>query len=200
MRAFILSIAIFSLQLNSVSAQSKIVLDAPNRIDTTIRPLVLVNAIKTDSGQTRIVLYCTNRVDTTRRPLVLVDTFITDLIHLVLNPDKIESIDVLKDSTAISKFGDAAKFGVIIIYPKPRVKFLRVDKILKIYNLSNEDKKLRICINKTLLRNPQLLLIEKSQIESVEVTTDRHGINIHDANSGEKFINIITRTKNNNGL
>ena len=200
MRAFILSIAIFSLQLNSVSAQSKIVLDAPNRIDTTIRPLVLVNAIKTDSGQTRIVLYCTNRVDTTRRPLVLVDTFITDLTHLVLNPDKIESIDVLKDSTAISKFGDAAKFGVIIIYPKPRVKFLRVDKILKIYNLSNEDKKLRICINKTLLRNPQLLLIEKSQIESVEVTTDRHGINIHDANSGEKFINIITRTKNNNGL
>ena len=200
MRAFILSIAIFSLQLNSVSAQSKIVLDAPNRIDTTIRPLVLVNAIKTDSGQTRIVLYCTNRVDTTRRPLVLVDTFITDLIHLVLNPDKIESIDVLKDSTAISKFGDAAKFGVIIIYPKPRVKFLRVDKILKIYNLSNEDKKLRICINKTLLRNPQLILIEKSQIESVEVTTDRHGINIHDANSGEKFINIITRIKNNNGF
>jgi predicted metal-binding transcription factor (methanogenesis marker protein 9) len=200
MRAFILSIAIFSLQLNSVSGQSKIVLEAPNRIDTTIRPLVLVNAIKKDSGQTRIVLYCKNRVDTTIIPLILVDTFKTDFNHLVLDPKEIESIEVLKDSTAKLKYGDAGKFGVIIIYPKPRVKFLRVDKILKIYNLSNEDKKLRICINKTLLRNPQLLLIEKSQIESVEVTTDRNGINIHDANSGEKFINIITRTKNNNGL
>lgn len=200
MRAFILSIAIFTLQLNSASAQSKIVLYAPNRIDTTIRPLVLVNAINKDSGQTRIVLYCTNRVDTTRRPLILVDTFMTDFNHLVLDPNEIESIEVLKDSTANLKYGDAAKFGVIIIYPKPRVKLLRVDKILKIYNLSNEDKKLRICINKTLLRNPQLILIEKSQIENVEVTTDRHGINIHDANSGEKFINIITRTKNNNGL
>jgi hypothetical protein len=200
MRAFILSIAIITLQSNSVSGQSKIVLEAPNRIDTTIKPLVLVNAIKTDSGQTRIVLYCTNRVDTTIIPLILVDTFNTDFNHLVLDPSVIESLKVLNDSTAKSKYGDAGKFGVIIIYPKPRVKFLRVDKILKIYNLSNEDKKLRICINKTLLRNPQLILIEKSQIESVEVTTDRHGINIHDAKSGEKFINIITRTKNNNGL
>jgi hypothetical protein len=200
MRAFILSIAIITLQSNSVSGQSKIVLEAPNRIDTTIKPLVLVNAIKTDSGQTRIVLYCTNRVDTTIIPLILVDTFNTDINHLVLDPSVIESLKVLNDSTAQSKYGDAGKFGVIIIYPKPRVKFLRVDKILKIYNLSNEDKKLRICINKTLLRNPQLILIEKSQIESVEVTTDRHGINIHDAKSGEKFINIITRTKNNNGL
>jgi predicted metal-binding transcription factor (methanogenesis marker protein 9) len=200
MRAFIVSIAILILQLNSVSGQSKIVRDAPNHIDTTIRPLVLVNAIKTDSGQTRIVLYCKNRVDTTIIPLILVDTFKTDFNHLVLDPKEIESIEVLKDSTAKLKYGDAGKFGVIIIYPKPRVKFLRVDKILKIYNLSTEDKKLKICINKTLLRNPQLLLIEKSQIESVEVTTDRNGINIHDANSGEKFINIITRTKNNNGL
>lgn len=84
---------------------------------------------------------------------------------------------------------------IIAAYPKPRVKLLRVDKILAKYNLSDEDKKLRICINKTLLRNPQLLLIEQSQIERVEVTTDTHGNNNHDANSGEKFINIITRIK-----
>lgn len=200
MKAVIFSVAILILQLNSASGQSKIVLDAPNHIDTTIRPLVLVNTFKTDSGQTKIRLDGPKRVDTTIKPLILVDTFKTDLNHLVLDPKEIKSIEVLKDSTAKLKYGDAGKFGVIIIYPKPRAKLLRVDKILKIYNLSNEDKKLRICINKTLLRNPQLILIEKSQIESVEVTTDRHGINIHDANSGEKFINIITRIKNNNGL
>jgi len=200
MRAFILSIAILILQLNSLSAQSKIVLDAPNRIDTTIKPLVLVNTSTKVRGQTSIVIICTTNIDTSRKPMVLIGKFITDLDHLVLDPNEIESIEVLKDSTAKLKYGDAGKFGVIIIYPKHRVKFLRVDKIFKIYNLSNEDKKLRICINKTLLRNPQLILIEKSQIESVELTTDRHGINVEDANTGEKFINIITRTKNNNSL
>ena len=75
-----------------------------------------------------------------------------------------------------------------------------MDKILDNYKLSNEDKKLRICINKTLMRDPQLILIENSEIEYVEVTTDRHWINIEDANSGEKFINITTKIKPKNGL
>ena len=170
MRAFILYIAILTLQLNSVSGQTRIVIDGPNRIDGT------------------------------KKPMLLVDTFKTDINHFILDPDKIASINILKDSTAISKFGDAAKFGVIIIHPKSSATFLRVDKILDNYKLSNEDKKLRICINKTLMRDPQLILIENSEIECVEVTTDRHWLNIEDANSGERFINITTKTKPQNGL
>ena len=169
--------------------------DAPNRIDTSIKPVVLVNTSKKDTSQTRIVLICTTRIDTSRKPMVLVRKFVTDFDHLVLDPKEIKSIEVLKDSTAKSKYGDAAKFGAIIIYPKPRVKFLRIDKILTKYKLSDEDKELRICITKAIIRNPQMILIEQSQIERVEVTTDRQGINNHDANSGEKFINIITRKK-----
>jgi hypothetical protein len=195
MRPVFFSFAILILQLNSATGQSNVLLNAPNRIDTSIKPLVLVNTSKKDSGQTMIRLDGPSLVDTSRKPMLLVGKFITDFDHLVLDTKEIKSIEVLKDSTAISKFGDAAKFGVIIIYPKPRVKFLWVDKILAKYNLSDEDKKLRICINKTLLRNPQLLLIEQSQIERVEVTTDTQGNNNHDANSGEKFINIITRIK-----
>ncbi|MCZ2129415.1 MAG: hypothetical protein LC109_04020 [Bacteroidia bacterium] len=170
MKASIFYIVILTLHLNSVSGQTRIVLDGPSRIDPT------------------------------RRPLVLVDTFKTDITHLVLDPQRIDSINIFKDSTAISKFGDAGRYGVIIIYPKPYAKFLRVDKVLENYQLSNEDKKLRICINKTLMRDPQLILIESSEIESVEVTTDRHWINVEDAKSGEKFINIITRKKDKNGL
>jgi hypothetical protein len=117
---------------------------------------------------------------------------------LVLDPNKIISIDILKDSTAISKFGDAAKFGVVIIHPKTDVKFLRVDKILDNYKLSNEDKKLRICIDKTLVQDPQLILIENSEIEDVQITTERHWINVEDATSCERFINIVTRTKAGN--
>jgi len=151
------------------------------------------------NGQTRTVIG-PNCIDSTRTPLVLVDTFKTDINHLVLDQDKIVSINILKNSTAISKFGDAGKFGAIIIQPKTDAKFLRVDQILDNYKLSNEDKKLRVCVNKTLMRDPQLILIENSEIESVKVTTDRHWINTEDANSGEKFINITTKTKTKNGL
>ena len=164
MRAFIFYIVILTLQLNSVNGQTRIYIDGPNRIDET------------------------------RKPLVLVDTFKTDINHLVLDPNKIVSINIHKDSTTISKF------GVIIITPKTSANFLRVGKILDNYKLSNEDKKLRICIDKTLMRDPQLILIESSEIECVKVITDRHWINIEDANSGEKFINITTKTKPKNGL
>ena len=165
MKAFILYITIFTLTLNSVSGQTRIVFDGPNLTDKT------------------------------RMPLIIVDTFRTDLNHCVLDPGNIESINIFKDSSAASKFGDAGKYGIIMINPKPNTIFLRVSKILTEYVLCEEDKKLRICINKTLLSNPQLILIDKSEIERVEITTDRYWTNTREANSGERFINIVTRTK-----
>jgi hypothetical protein len=56
------------------------------------------------------------------RPLVLVDSFTTDVNYLVLNPQNIESIDILKDSAATSRFGQAGKFGVIFHSSKSRYK------------------------------------------------------------------------------
>ena len=147
------------------------------------------------SAQTRIVLDGPGRMDPTRMPLVFVDTFRTTMKHLVINPDQIKSIEIFKDSTAISKFGDAGKYGTIMIHPKDPATFLRVDKIFTDYNISDEDKKLRICINKALIEDPHFILIERSEIVRVEITTDRHWTNIEDANSGEKFINIVIRTK-----
>ena len=170
MKAYLLFVLIFTLHHNSVS------------------------------GQTRIVSEARNRIDTSRMPLIFVDTFETDMNHLVLGPQNIESINIFKDSVALSKFGKTGKNGVVMISAKAHTTLLRVDKILNEYKLSAEDKKLRICINKTLMRNPQLILIEQSEIERVEVTTDRHWTNTDDANSGEKFINIVTRTKGKDGL
>jgi len=170
MRVFIVCIAALILHLNSVSGQTRIVIDGPTRVDST------------------------------RMPLIFVDTFRTDMKHFILDPGNIQSINILKDSSAISKFGDAGKYGVIMIYPKPNTTFLRGDQILNEYNLSAEDKKLRICINKTLMPNPRLILIDRSEIERVEITIGRHWTNTEDANSGERFINIVTRTKDKNGL
>ena len=170
MRAFILYIAILILHLNNASGQTKVVLDGPNRIDETSMPLIFI------------------------------DTFRTDMKHFVLDPGKIQSINIFKDSSLVSKFGDAGKNGVIMIYPKPNTTFLRVDKILAEYKLPDEDRRLRICVNNNLMSCPQLILIERSEIERVEVTMNRHWINTEDANSGERFINIVTRSKSGNGL
>jgi hypothetical protein len=145
------------------------------------------------SGQTRIGIDGPRHIDTARRPLVVVDTFKTEADYLVLDPQKIVSINIIKDSKAISQFGEAGKFGIIFIHPRADTKFLQVDKILHDYNLSNEDKKLSVYINKVLMQNPKLILIEQSELEDVEVITDC-------TVSGGRFINIRTRTKDKNGL
>ena len=163
MRAFIVHIVISALTFSYASGQSRIVLDGPRHVDTAMRPLVLV------------------------------DTFKTEINHLVLNPQKIVSIDILKDSAAISQFGEAGKFGVILIHPKAGTKFLQINKILNDYNLSNEDKKLSVYVNKVLMQRPKLLLIEQSELEDVEVIRDN-------TISRDRFINIRTRTNNKNGL
>ena len=152
------------------------------------------------SGQTGIVTNRLNLIDTTKRPLVIIDCFQTDLEYLVFDPNKIESIDVFKDSTTTAMYGQAGKYGVIIIRPKENASFLQVDKILDKYNIATQDRALRICINKTLVKEPRLILIEKSELLNVEITTDRHWVNVEDANSGEKFINIITQTSAKDGL
>lgn len=156
---------------------------------------ILATQLNSVTAQPRVRLDAADRIDTARSPLVIVGTFKTDMKHLVLDPQKIQSIDVIKDSAAVAKFGEAGRFGTIVIYPKTGTKFLRINEILDNPKLSNDDRKLRICINKTLIQDPQLILIEESEIENVEVTKDRHWSNVEDANSGEKFINITTKSK-----
>ena len=158
----------------------------------------LLFLLNSASGQKRICLNAgccpINKIN----PLVFVDSFKTDISYLILDPNKIESINILKDSFAISKYGDEAKDGVIIIQPKKNVQFFRIDRILDNNKINAEDRKLRICINNNLIKETQLILVESSEIENVQITTDRHWINSEDANSCERFINIITRTKDKN--
>jgi len=158
----------------------------------------LIFLLNSASGQKRICLDAGCGPYNKITPLVFVDSFKTDISYLVLDPDKIESIIILKDTSAISKYGVEAKGGVIIIQTKKNVQFLRIDKILNNNKINAEDRKLRICINKTLIRETQLILIESSEIEDVQITTDRHWTNSEDGNSCERFINIITKTKDKN--
>lgn len=123
---------------------------------------------------------------------VQVNSFRTDLKLLIVNPDKIESINVLKGEHALSKYGSKAKDGAIIIKTKAGVKLLQLQDILNKYNIAATDRTLRICINHTIIKNTDLLVIEESEIAAVEITTEHNWINAEEANSNERFINIKT--------
>lgn len=126
------------------------------------------------------------------QPYCEVDKLPADLKYLLINPDKIESVDVLKGEAALRLYGDQAKDGAIIIKMKPYTKLLGVNDIFSKYNLSPADQQLRICINKVLVNNPKLIVAEESEILKVEITSGSYTIDPSNANSNERFINIST--------
>ncbi len=130
-----------------------------------------------------------------KQPYLIVDSLSADLKYLVLSPDKIESINILKDGNAVAAYGDKAKYGVIIIKTKPNTTLLRIGEILDKFEISKADRELRICINKTLVSRQELVLIEAGEISGVDITTDRYWINPNEANSNERFINISTKER-----
>lgn len=131
--------------------------------------------------------------ETIKQPLVLVDTFKTYRPYFVIDAAKLESVTIFKDSSAMTKFGVAARHGVLYIKTKGKPHLLRVDDIIRRYAVSSHDSKLRVCIDKILVKEPQFILIEASEIQDVHVTTDRYWNLLEDRNSGERFINIVTR-------
>ncbi|WP_148661219.1 hypothetical protein [Flavisolibacter tropicus] len=123
-------------------------------------------------------------------PYVVIDNFTTDIKHLVIGPKHIKEVSVLKGTNAVKKLGDKAEHGAVIITTKPGTTLLQLNQILDKYNIPEADRKLRVCINKTLVRQPELIVAEASEIQTVEITTDRYWQNAEDANSSERFINI----------
>lgn len=133
--------------------------------------------------------------DEGKEPYFLVDTIPVHMKYLILNPNKIESVHVLKDSSALAAYGEKARYGAVIIKTKPNTVLLRIKDILIKYNLPETDRNLRVCLNKTLITRPELFLAEAGEIVEVEITTERNWINAEDANGTERFINIKTSEK-----
>jgi hypothetical protein len=133
-------------------------------------------------------------------PYMLIDSFEVDAKFFLISPDKIESIDVFKDSNAVKMYGNKATHGAIIVKTKPNTKLLRIKDIIDKYNTSGPDKQLRVCINKTVINHPELIVIEPDEILGIEIITDRNWINVEDANSTERFINIKTPERIRNSL
>ncbi len=134
--------------------------------------------------------------DSIIEPLILAGKLRTDFKHLLVDPKKVLDIKVYRGNTRkASKYGDAGKGGVVILKINSNIKLLRPNEILKIYNIDNHDKKLRFCINKNIMKDSKLILVDQAEIENVEITSEILQSNSYQVNSSEKFINIITKRK-----
>jgi TonB-dependent SusC/RagA subfamily outer membrane receptor len=137
------------------------------------------------------------RID--NKPLFLVDNFRTESNYLIIDPNNIESVTILKDSASVAKYGQEGKNGVVIVVPKKIARLLPLQKILDKYSLSQHQNKLKVCINKTLMPTPDLILIDETEIVNVEITTERIWKNTEAPATKEKYINIVVKERNISG-
>ena len=107
----------------------------------------------------------------TAHPLVLVNGLETDMESMVLAPDHIESISILKDKASKEQYGEKAKDGIILITTKPGIEFYQLDHFVdSSKNLNRSVSKIEL--NGKLLVDRNKLLIEKSALTSTMISAD----------------------------
>ena len=107
----------------------------------------------------------------TARPLILVDGFETDMESMVLAPDHIESITILKAKSAVKSYGDKANEGVILIVTKPGTQFYKIADFVDASKNVNKSVT-RIQLNGKLLVDINKLLIDKTSFPSTMISAD----------------------------
>ena len=127
------------------------------------------------------------------QPMVVVNSYVTDMKHLLLEPNKIESINILKGEDAVSAYGEKAKNGVIIIHPKKNAVIVKLEQLLNQYNIPAEDRNLKVCIDNVQLVDNNKLLADKNDVSAVKVITDIRWITPAIPGPEEKYINIYTK-------
>lgn len=123
-------------------------------------------------------------------PLVLVNEQQTAMGAFILEPDKIEKVDVLKGEKATAKYGDKAKEGAVIITLKERAELIRLPKVYTHFKVPAAQQQLKVAINGKIVQKPDLLLVELASVKAVEVATANNPF----AEGGEeKYLNLVTR-------
>ncbi len=113
---------------------------------------------------------------------------------MVLDPENIASIQVLKDTSAINRFGDFGKNGALIINTKPNTNLLRLKSLLDKFQVADSVRKYKVCINEVPIAHPELILLDESQITGVS-TLDSIEWNPSGSNKNEKLLNIVSKSK-----
>ena len=123
-------------------------------------------------------------------PLVLLNKQETAMGAFILQPDKIERVDVLKDQKATAKYGDKAKEGAVIITLKEQVELSRLPEVYAHFDVPAAQQELKVAIDGKMIQKPELLLVELSSVKNVEVATAE---NPFVEGGEEKYLNLITK-------
>ncbi|MFT3949273.1 MAG: TonB-dependent receptor plug domain-containing protein [Agriterribacter sp.] len=109
-----------------------------------------------------------------------------------INPNSIESIEVMKEPAAVSLYGEKGKNGVIIITAKRPGK-----NSLQLRNMP-EDEPLYI-LNGTIVAPNTIYQLEQNNIESVTVLKDEKVLSLHGEKAKNGVVQIVTK-KNINAI
>lgn len=155
-------------------------------------PAFAQNAPQLPAQPTTIRIHYATPTTDSAKPLVVVDTFVTQLQYLVLEPSNIESINVLKDKTAIMKWGDKGRNGVIVITPKPNTRILTINGLYDHFAVPAGQRTLRVCINEKPVDHPELILVDLTAIDGISTFVSTNW-NLLPEPGSESFFNIIPR-------
>jgi hypothetical protein len=103
-------------------------------------------------------------------PVVLVNGFQTELQSMILNKNKIKSMDVLKDSAAMKRYGRRGQFGIVIIKTEP-VNFMRVNALMNRFHIADSLKKLPVAINEVTVKNSAMILADETNVQDIKPIT-----------------------------
>ncbi|GAB3198152.1 hypothetical protein GCM10027293_14290 [Pontibacter aydingkolensis] len=121
-------------------------------------------------------------------PLILVEGQQTAMGAFILEPDKINNIDILKGEKATVKYGNKAKEGAVVITLKE--KLIRLPKVYAHFKVPAAQQQLKVAINGKVVQKPELLLVELASVKDVQVAT---ADNPFVEGGEEKYLNLITK-------
>jgi hypothetical protein len=117
-----------------------------------------------------VICLCCGPIDPAKQPLWVVNGKVTGQLNLpALNLNYVETMNILKDGEALTKYGAAAKNGVIEIALKKNIKSYSVNKILSKNKIDLASKKLPVYSNNALIVGDSIYLPPHKRIKAVIV-------------------------------
>ena len=117
---------------------------------------------------------------------------ITNNIPIIKN-ENVENVETYNSTDPkVKDYKDLWMYDVIAIEKlKPNVKLLTLKELYKHYNIKKKDEKLKICVDKKLVKYPQNLLIDTTAIVKVEIIKGKYAI---ETPLGKSFLDTKTNT------
>ena len=123
-------------------------------------------------------------IDPARKPYITVNGFATDLTAMIFNRNKIKTVDVIKDSALLKRYGKRAQFGAVIIKTEP-MNFMRINALLNRFRIVDSLKTLPVMIDDVRIADKNLILADETEVADIKAVNK----------NGEMILQIRTKKK-----